>query len=452
MKIASLVRRTPFVPSASTVDRLTADDDLFVKLDTILGMPVVMQTVWRFPGTVDVDALRGVAERMLTGRMSRLVGRHRGPGRAYWRYTPEAGSVTVAAEPIPAGGEEAWARAQTDLPLDVVTGPAWRFAVARVADGSAVLVSLTIAHVIADGGSGTLAVMEAVHDLKYTPGTEPDLVDDAIDAADLLGSAASTAYRVWQESRTETPVTPERVTGTPAPDTDLATAQATPNVTVLVPANDFTAAAKARGGTDNSLFAALMVGLLERCGRVSKGDVMPLSLPVSTRTDPADRRANATSGARAYIEVSPSRYDDLTDIRVACKEAYERLAVRPGTVANRAVIMQALPQAAARRLAAQATNPLCLASNVGHVPDFFATLGTGVPADLAVRAVTAADDVTLLRDAKGGISGWLAINNGDVMFSVSSLDPVRIPDVAALRTLVTDELATWGLTGRSWGA
>jgi hypothetical protein len=98
------------------------------------------------------------------------------------------------------------------------------------------------------------------------------------------------------------------------------------------------------------------------------------------------------------------------------------------------------------------TTPLCLASNVGQAPDEFATLGTGTPGALSIRAITATGDPARLRDRKGGISGWLAVNDDHVMFSVSSLDPVRIPDTASLRTLVTDELAAWGISGKSWGA
>ncbi|WP_232717131.1 non-ribosomal peptide synthetase [Gordonia metallireducens] len=450
MNPASPVGNTPDVSARAPVDWLTADDDLFVKLDAILGLPVIMQTVWRFPGSVDVEAIASVAERMLAGRLSRLVARHRGPGRAYWRYTPEAGSVTVQAEPVVEGGAESWARAQAYIPLDVVNGPAWRFTVARTADGSAVLASLTIAHVIADGGSGTVAVIEAVHGVEFTPGVAPGIVHNVVDAADLLWKAGRTAYRVWREGTAPT-MTPERITGEPAPDTDPSTAQATPNVTVLIPLADYSAAASSRGGTDNSLFAAIMVGILERCGRVSDGDVVPVSLPVSTR-EGNDRRANATSGARAFVGASPDRYDDLTDIRIACKEAYGRMSVTPGAVANRNVIVQALPNPIARRHAANATNPLCLASNFGPFPDDVVTLGTGVRSEIAVRAFTAADDLTRLKDTKGGVSGWLGINGDEVMLSVSSLDPVRLPDPEAVRTLVVDELAAWGLSGRDWGA
>ncbi|WP_241549141.1 hypothetical protein [Gordonia alkanivorans] len=451
MNFASLVGHVPGVSTDSTVDRLTADDDLFVRMDVILGLPVVNQTLWRFPGTVDVDAIASLADKLRRGRLSRLVATHRGPGRAYWRYTPDAGHFSVQAEPVAVGEEEQWGRAQADADLDIENGPAWRLVVARTADDASVLVSLVISHVIADGGTGAVAVLEAVHGLDYTPGTAPGLVSNVVDAGDLLWTAGKTAIRMARASRSGPPASPARVTGRPAPDTDVATAEIAPNVTVLIPAADFTAAAESRGGTDNSLFAALMVGVLERCGRVSPGDVVPVSLPVSSRT-PDDRRANATSGATAFVEVAPDRYEDLSAVRTACKDAYNRLAANSGKVAQRAVVLQALSASLTRRLAANVTTPLCLASNVGPVPDEFATLGTGEPAALSIRAVTATDDPRALRDRKGGISGWLALGADDVMFSVSSLDPVRIPDVTTLRELVTAELAAWGLHGKFWGA
>ncbi|WJG14248.1 hypothetical protein PWF70_04265 [Gordonia sp. Swx-4] len=88
---------------------------------------------------------------------------HRGPGRAYWRYTPDAGHFSVQAEPVAVGEEEQWGRAQADADLDIENGPAWRLVVARTADDASVLVSLVISHVIADGGTGAVAVLEAVH-------------------------------------------------------------------------------------------------------------------------------------------------------------------------------------------------------------------------------------------------------------------------------------------------
>ncbi|MCR5977726.1 hypothetical protein GDN83_08235 [Gordonia jinghuaiqii] len=451
MNFGSLVRHAPGVAQDATVDRLTADDDLFVRMDVILGLPVVNQTLWRFPGTTDVDAIASLAEKLRHGRLSRLVARHRGPGRAYWRYTPDAGDLSVQTDPVPVGEEEAWGRAQADAPLDVVNGPAWRLAVARTADDSSVLVSLIISHVIADGGTGAVAVIEAVHGLDYAPGATPGLVDNVRDAADLLWTAGRTAFGMWRAGRAGPPASPVRVTAGTLPTTDLSAAETAPNVTVLIPLADYTAAATARGGTDNSLFAALMVGILERCGRVSAGDVVPVSLPVSSRTLD-DRRANATSGATAFVEVLPGRYDDLTDVRVACKDAYGRLSANSGAVAQRAVVLQALSDSVTRRLTANVTTPLCLASNVGQVPDEFATLGTEQRAAVSIRAITATKDLTRLRDRKGGISGWFAINADHVMFSISSLDPVRLPDVAAVRTLVDDELAAWGLRGTSWGA
>ena len=186
MNFTSLVR--PDRTSApEVVDRLTADDDLFVRMDVVLGLPVVNQTLWRFPGTVDVDTITALGQKLRYGRLSRLVTRHRGPGRAYWRYTPEAGAVSVQTEPVPAGDEEAWGRAQADAPLDFENGPAWRLVVARAAADDSVLVSLIISHVIADGGTGAVAVIEAIHGLDYVPGAEPGLVSDVRDAADLLG-------------------------------------------------------------------------------------------------------------------------------------------------------------------------------------------------------------------------------------------------------------------------
>lgn len=426
--------------------RLTSDDNLFVAMEQVLGLPVVNQCVWVLGPSVSDAMLDAFADRLRLGRLSRLVVRTPPPTRDRWRYTPAAGAVVRGAGTVAGDAVDGWATAMLHRGgLDSVTGPAWRLDTAPIAGGGTA-VSLMSSHVVGDGAAVLTGVAEAVRGGGtrglMTPPTGP--VSAARDGLSATGAALAAAWRLRvaatdrQGSHTEPPVA--AVAAPPA------NAEAAPLITVTVDEAAFTAAAAGRAGTVNTLFVAVVLGVLEASGRVRDGDAVPVTLPMATRTGP-DLRANASAAATMTAIVSHGRYRDLSPLRAASKQAFTGSADRRDTVADLATLAQILPDAVVRRLAAGTGAPLCLASNLGVLPDDFAGLG-GPPAPVTMRSTTVGATVERLAEAGGGLSAWAARSAGLVTLSFAALDPTRIPDTTALRHLVVAELDRYGLSCR----
>lgn len=468
---------SPEQPASSTPrrpERLTPDDDLFVRMEHALGLPAVNQCVWRLrppagagnSEVIDVAGLHRLADGLSRGRMSRLVVRSRLPVRDRWVHSTRAGARHFDTEPIPAADILTWARTQCAYPLDTGQGPAWRLS-AVPTDTGETIVSLVASHVIADGGAGLSAVVEALLEIPYHRRDVPSSLPDTLrDGATTLADAARAMVTLLRRDNTPTVPRPAPRPAT-APDSDSAgpatkpsststpptatapTAAPTPTAIVSVAAADFDRVATTANGTANSLFIALVVGVLEATGRISTGDVVPVSLPVSTRTA-HDRRANATTGVTAAVEVTDDRYADLAPIRAASKSAFAGLGSGPGPLELMSRAAQPLGDSIVGRLVADSTLPLCLASNLGELPATYASLGTAAVGHAAMRSLPVAASTEQLRRMDGGISGWCSRGAGQVTLSFAALDPDRVADDQALSALIVDELARWGLVGTSW--
>lgn len=458
-------RTTGSIHSALPVERLTTDDDLFVRMEHALGLGVVNQCVWQLPTRLDEDAFSRLGERLCAGRASRLVARRPPPARDAWRYTPTAGSVEFFTETVRAENIAAWVDAQAQFALNSVSGPSWRLSAAH-SDGIGTYVSFTAAHAIGDGATLITAIVEALSGTAYDTDVDlPALVSDVSDGAGTAARAARAAVSsVVASMRDASPrgsARPQPVhapSESATPTSTVATTSAgaargtepglPPSVIVTVNREEALRVAAERNGTLNSLFVGLMVGILDKAGIASPGDVVPVSIPVSQHRED-DRRANATTGVTAHIRLDDNRYTDLSEIRDACKAAYRSLDSQPGPIAAMSTVAQALGDRAVRRLAGGTSTPLCVASNVGRVNPLFASFGTDRPGVTAMRAVTT--DTAGLAGHAGGISGWLCTGDEVLTLAVSSLNPSRINDRDSLRALIATEFASWELTETDWG-
>ncbi|MFT4042560.1 MAG: hypothetical protein QM673_05285 [Gordonia sp. (in: high G+C Gram-positive bacteria)] len=433
--------------------RLTPDDDLFVRMEHAAQMPVLNQCVWRLTD-FDESAFDALAQRLSVGRLSRLVIRRRLPVRDRWRHTPTAGAWLFDDSPIEPEYAEQWARRQCDIPLDSVSGPSWRLSAVRVVDSSDTYVSLVVSHVVGDGGAVMVGVEEAVTHAPYDRHDSPvGPLDEVRDGINLLACAARAGYTIVRtNNRVGADSGPPPAADRGAGEDRVARTDSTgaaPTAIVTIAADAFDEAAQAVGGTANTLFTALALGLLQATGRVADGDDVPVSLPMSTRT-PADPRANATSGVGARVVVSPDRYTDLRPIRAASKAAFSNLASGPGPMALLGVLAQPLGDGLVRQLVANARAPLCLASNLGSLSTHFASLGTASAGPVAMRSITTAP-TDVLRRMNGGISGWASRSAGVVTLCFTSLDPDRVINDGMLHDLLAAELSRWNLIGNRWG-
>ncbi|QRY61724.1 hypothetical protein JVX90_15095 [Gordonia sp. PDNC005] len=425
--------------TAVAVGRLTADDNLFLVMERVVDLPVVNQVVWRLGSDVDADLVNRLGEGLRAGRLSRLAVRTAGPTRDLWRSTPAAGVVATSELPVRPGGEGDWARTQLAAPIDSVAGPSWRLTAAPTSDGQT-LVSLVFSHVVADGGAILAAVDEAVRGCS-----RPLDVDGGRPIADALslGRAAASAVRELFRNRAPSAAREPRQAADDAPFT-------CPTIAVTVDSAVFDATALEANGTPNTLFVALVLGVLERSGRVATGDDVKINLPVSTRGDDDDLRSNASSAATAEVTVSADRYDDLSELRASCKEAYVRRERDVDPFVSTVVVAQALPDAVVRRLAAGAGTPLCLASALGDLPPSFATLGGATTGPVAMRSTTVGASAAQLASAGGGVSAWSSRTPGVVTLCFAGLDPVATPDRRRLTDLVLGELERWDLYAQVW--
>lgn len=457
------------------MERLTADDHLFVVMEQVTGMPVLPQVIWRIGAAGNTEAsgntgavldhVADVGRHLRAGRLSRLVTRTRGPVRDRWTFTPEAGRVHVERDPLAPDAVTGWLDDRLTTGIDSVHGPAWELCARPTTDGD-VVVSLVRSHVVADGAALISAVTEAVTGTQHAAGSRRAPGDTLRDALSLTRAAGRAAVGLLRGGSGAVPVASGAVPDAPVDMVGDGPA-VVPTVAVRVDTARFDEVAAAVDGTSNTLFQAVTLGVLAGSGRVGEGDAVPVAVPMSVRgADGADSgvdlRANVTTGATVHTTVDPGLYRDLRPLREAAKVAYRQVGDRAeqgglDRVAAMAQLAQVLPDTVVRRAAAGSSTPLCLASNLGEPDAAFARLGldsgpdsgSTATCDVALRSVIRADSARELAARRGGISAW-AVRNGDTLsLSFTSLDPVHVRDTEHLLDLVAGELDRWGLR---WGS
>lgn len=109
-------------PAAS--NRLTYDDDLFLRTRRVLGVAVVNQTVWRLPAPLDAAAVRVLHSGLADGPLQRVVRPGRLPGaRARWSASTVSLDPAIESTPVPDDAVLAWADRQAQANLDPEHGP-----------------------------------------------------------------------------------------------------------------------------------------------------------------------------------------------------------------------------------------------------------------------------------------------------------------------------------------
>lgn len=459
------------------MERLTYDDDLFLRMECVLGVPVVNQIVWRFDRAVAPDALRSMWRMLAAGPIDRSVRRARVPGaRDSWTAARRAADPVVIGSPIARGAVDRWIEDEAAVTLDPIGGPAWRLSATSVDDGGTV-VSLVGSHVVGDGGALTSAAAAALAGHAVPDDFARVGLDDgsasatAISLADLsdglgrFGAALSGAARAL--GRTAAEAVRARTTASAAPSTVVPDGSGADSSRVIVaPAegawtpstvvvdclsSEWSAAAASKGGSSNSLLVAVVLGILTGSGRVSTEDRVRVALPVSTRTA-GDRRANATSGVSIHVDPGAGYLDDLGAIRAASKEAFRTQADHSVTTTFELLkpLMQLLPDAIVAKLAASGSAPLCLCSNLGARGVALRAIGGVDATAVAMRSITQNTDVALLRRTGGGVSAWWNESGERATLCVTGLDPDSFPSKEHLRGLVEAEFDRWGLTPEFW--
>ncbi|WP_280340263.1 hypothetical protein [Nocardia neocaledoniensis] len=457
-----MTRTAPAVAPVAAVNRLTADDDLFLKLHGLYGNALVNQLAWRFDEPLDRDLLDRFHAHLALGFLARRVQRTRVPfARPYWLPAPESLPLGWDSEPVADDEILDWYFAQSRVDFDPEAGLVWRLSAAPTTAGGT-LVSLVTSHVASDGGAVLFAVGDALArlDRDETPdrsassgglvGVAPQntLSADLSDAGAQLSAvargirAAYSARAVTEPARTPRPAT-HRL---PLPEQ-----WAPADIVVRLDLDQWDSVAATHAGTTNGLLIALGAGLLGRSGRVGDAADIRVDIPHSMRTA-NDPRANATTGLPISVRYRAADRVDLGAIRAAVKRAataYRDPATTPA-LQHLQPLQMILPRVVLHHFARTAKAPECLCTNLGETASGVADLGGHRAAEVLMRPVVCVNDPAMFRRVEAGVNLSFSTDGHTVTLAVTAADPDRFPTRAALRTLLTAEFDSWGLTPHYW--
>ncbi|MBM9460929.1 hypothetical protein JK386_13575 [Nocardioides sp. zg-536] len=457
----ALRRRLPV--DHARANRLTPDDDLFLRARRVLGMPVLNQIVWRFDTEPDPAAVRAVHRGLAAGPWNRLAVAGRVPGaRPRW-VRGVAAPLRLDAEPVPADAVTAWIEEHAATRLDPVVGPTWELRLAVTETGES-LMSLVVGHEVCDGGALIGAVVAAVEGRTQpvlpAEHVQVRLRDDVRDALHLTRSAVHGLRR----ARAQQP--PARDAGVltsdqQPPSPPRGGADATPyrpaSIAVTSPAAEWHRVAAEHGGTANSLLVAVVTEVLGVAGRVPPGASVKVALPVDTRA-PGDLRSNATTGVSIVVDTEPggepatARVGDLGTVRARARQAFAGLAAgtRIDPMEPLQPLVQLLPDPVVRRVASRIAAPLCLCSNLGRLPEPFAAPFGRLASAVLMRSVTQQVTPDMMRSRRGGLTAWWNQTGDTVTLGLLGMDPDLWPDAASLWADVDRVYDRWGLAPRLW--
>ncbi|MCP2264243.1 hypothetical protein ACFQHV_18015 [Promicromonospora thailandica] len=463
----------------AATNRLTYDDDLFLRTRRVLGVSVVNQTVWRLPVPLEPRAVRALHRGLTEGPLQRVVRPGRLPGaRARWSASAVSLDPAIESTPVRDDAVLAWADRQAQAHLDPEQGPTWALAAAPTVSGGSVL-SFVTSHVVADGGMHVGALQAAVAAAGFraddTGGfTSPSgprrlprdgerirtgLVADLRDATGQARAAVGGLRRAVRQGPVP-PVLAQQSSDRPRPEPRADDTQPAhpPVVVVDTDAATWHRTAHAAGGTANSLLIAVCTEILLAAGAATAGMPVRVSVPVSLRGKD-DLRSNATSGVSITVDTTvtpaPERAGvvaDMAQIRASASAEFRALTsgTRVDTLGPLKPLMQMVPDAVAKRAARDATAPLCLASNLGRLPaGFAAPLGTPATSVL-MRGVTQGLTRGRLRQMRGGLDSWWSEHDGVATLVVLGLDIERLGEPGQVRAAVETVYARHGLPVRFW--
>lgn len=438
--------------------RLESQDMTYWFVNRAFDWSVVLQLVWTFDEAVDVTALAQMNTELAAGPLNRRVVLPSVPlARPRWSHSPETPDVVVDTVPISADGIEAWADAELEsVPLDPVTGSAWRLRGVPTADGGFV-VSLTTLHLVADG-RGMVAAAAAAAASGGPTDPVPVTTRRALraDLADVVtvvaqaGSGVARALRSAVRSTTDdAPPTPTRAVR--APMHERSPSARTRWAVVSVSAADWEQAARRHHGTSNVLFVAVIAGALRAAGHLPADEPIKVGIPVSQRAE-GDDRANATAGVSVMVRDEATAGGNLTALRRLCKQAYERLAAgtRPAMMHLRP-LMNVLPVSLVAKVATAGNGmPDVMTSNLGVFGPEVARIGGRTASAVAFRGDAQGVDPDSHHRFGDGLQSW-SVQVGDTLtFAVAAFDESAFADASRLRAGLAAELDAWGVVHRIW--
>lgn len=420
-----------------------------------------------FPDRVDRADLESEAARLASSpyAFGRRVAPPRIPGgRPRWIATRAAPPVRISSLTLDREKLTSWLDAEIAVPLDPEHEYGWRMAAVYLADGgTAVLV--VVHHLFGNApgilnaayGDGSKSAMDGTTVVPFSEASRYDLHDELSGLRERIGlglagagKVALDATRIALRSRESRPVPPavdppppaapkgfDRTRLDPGPARSVAIATFDPEV--------WDGVAAQRGGTGNTLVAAVTANLVRRARMARGGDVdrpvrmqLPMMLETGDRRGPTGPRNNTTTAA-LVVEGGPPVRGDLTVLRQWMKAAFQADSDAP-PVRGVSDATRLLPEAVTIRMAKRAALGFdACASNPGEVPEGIRRLGPHLADDVGVIGFPIGIDL---------IAGIVRAG-GRVQFSATA-DTLRLGQGADFRAWAAEELAAWGLPQGAW--
>lgn len=441
--------------------------------------PVLPHMGWlfRFPEKVDAADLAAEATRLASSpyAMGRRVRRARLPGgRHRWVVSREAPAVEVAAGQLDQAELASWLDAELTRPLDPEHGLGWQLSAARTDDGGTVVFVL-VHHLFGTApglleaayGDGTSPPWRATTELRFDLDRSYGVADELRGIGERLRLGVSGAGRVMTDGvRTlaALPACRRSSTATSAPDVGppplrpargLDRTRRFPSsrrvaAVASFPDSVWDGTAAERGGTGNTLLAAVAANLVRRARHNRGGDTgrsVRLLLPIALGDDPATARRDGGSGPRPPMTtasvvlpgVDPGR-GDLSVARRWMKAAFQADSASAPPVRGVNDVARLLPEPVTVRLAKRGALAFdACASNPGTVPPGALGLGRHRADECAVVGFPIGLDLIVV----------LSRTPGTVCVSTVA-DPGRLGAGADYRAWFSEELRSWGLPDRVW--
>lgn len=438
--------------------------------------PVLPHMGWmiRFPDVVDEADLAAEAVRLAMSpyALGRRVRRARLPGgRHRWVVSRQPSEVRVPGERLDQRGLEAWLDGELVRPLDPEHGLGWHLSAVHTAEGDTVVLVL-VHHLFGTGpgilhaayGDGSGPPWRATTEMEFGPGNTYDLGDElrgigerlhlgVLGAARLAADAVRRLPSTRVRRRTATTVEADPPPLRPARGVDPTrrgpSSRRVAAVTSL-PAPRWDAAAGERGGTGNTLLAAVAANLVRRARRNRGGDVgrpVRLVLPVDLGEDPVGARRDGASGPRAPMTTASVVFPggdpdhrDLTVMRRWMKAAFQIDSDTAPPVRGINDAARLLPESLTIRLAKRGALAFdACASNPGMVPAGAYRLAGHRARDCAVIGFPIGMDLIVVLS-----------RTADTVCVSTMADPGRLGPGADYRAWFREELGAWGLPDRLW--
>src|ERR1700753_573024 len=136
-------------------------DDTFFRVERAAGVTNVIQCMWVYDRTPDVEGLRRFHRHLQRGRLSRRIERSPLPfGRHRWVSPNGQPELEIIENPRPRVEFDAWCNEQSNIRLDAERGPGWHLAVLPFTDGGAGVSSIA-SHCLTDAVGLSRALADA---------------------------------------------------------------------------------------------------------------------------------------------------------------------------------------------------------------------------------------------------------------------------------------------------